>query len=465
MLISKNIIGLEEGVVQIPTSWEIGDRSFTFSYDANYMYKLEYSFGGQAGDGGGNSRQIYPSNELQPAVFTCDIDETEIKITAVEAPRYVEVFKSRTPIYGLTIDSSSIGLTLPTSISNTLAIDSTVGTLEISGNEIACSFKEVDQSIIYEGDFVKFSNTPQEWELTPEWTVSGGSTQLSKQKVLPQSQLEWGLIRNGPYYTTSCKWTVLELLKGQESEGWTFQITDTADGDYWILSASKGDDKDFLLGSTITITDPFFGYKLQYKIKTNQILWSQGEQIENGWTFSTDIANYSFIDGILTVLWTYTSDDGTVNQAIPNIKAYDTWLQLYEDLNNNAQIRVSGNVEELVINNAVNVTGGMTLGGSLTIPSDQSIEIGEVNLNDLEDSSVVEDGYLYSYEGTTFLFNEYLHGKEILLVSNDNTKEYLVLPSNSGGQPIWRQWTSTIDNTVEVTVKKFPIKINSIITS
>jgi hypothetical protein len=61
----------------------------------------------------------------------------------------------------------------------------------------------------------------------------------------------------------------------------------------------------------------------------------------------------------------------------------------------------------LEIEGALSVTGGMTLGGSLTIPSDQSIKIEKVNLNDLELVNTMEDGFIYSYNGVTFLFNSY----------------------------------------------------------
>jgi hypothetical protein len=107
----------------------------------------------------------------------------------------------------------------------------------------------------------------------------------------------------------------------------------------------------------------------------------------------------------------------------------------------------------------------MILGGSLTIPSNQNIEIREVNLNDLEDSSVVEDGYLYSYGGITFLFNKRWYNKEILINSTQANATYLVLPSGSNLSPKIKTTHQSGEDVVNATVKKFPIKINSITTS
>lgn len=456
MLIRSNAI-FGEPLPEIESSEFTIDSTEFYDYipqhESSYVYARYSSLGG-TGELTNNWYLIYPEQDLTEikGEFVDDKGVRKFRVTFDATADIMSCkFKEVLPA-AATITNEKITLK-PTEVSNELVIkNSDTNYLNLNTNSLTYygTFQEISLDI----SNYKFYSYYREGQLSISRRSEAGHyiQSGSIKKPFPIGLTTWkiGYYYSGKEVTKYLSYGELPYtddvlsVKIEENEN-TYELE--------IVSLPQVYVRKY---STIT-----YEYKSEYLLPDNVNVFYMGTLLED----EMDIGIFKVKLEDNKIITTYTSgfeEDGAPTDPDPE----SDWYNKIEKQPYVGGLYFQNKNTDFNINNNLNITGGMTLGGSLTIPSGQNIEIGEVILDDLEDSSVVEDGYLYSYKGATFLFNEYLHGKNIVVESTDYLQVTLVLPSGSNQPPKIKTDPAGGPTTiVDAIVKKFPIKINSITTS
>ena len=165
-----------------------------------------------------------------------------------------------------------------------------------------------------------------------------------------------------------------------------------------------------------------YDYASSYSVPNNVDVYYGEILMQENTPITHDIFKTTLIGN--SIVTTYSSgfqSNGAPIEDIPD----DKWFKKIERKPISNMINFKNKNDDLTIDNNINVTGGMTLGGSLTIPSDKSIEIGEINLKDLEKNRVATSGYFYIYynssintKPTLFYYDTSLSNQNIYVASN-----------------------------------------------
>ena len=470
MRITENRIG------NVLSSFEaietMGLPEIDIAIDNNSYIEISLLYGGGENKDGRSLKelartQVYPTLENYyfgnvSVIWDEELNSEVLQIQFTTPPTSVGVFKHKfTPDEGFLVEEFSNTSYSPMIIEqsgSSLQINSTSLEPKVNKEIVSMSVK----------DFTPVSYEWEEYSDTKNFTSGSGNLVFEISKPFPI----WNCIlkiyckKTKEEYVCSFKDFTFKnnayRLGVNNNFLTTITIFETTDTWFILLYVTKN------TKYTLNVTPQPYTYQLYYEKGVLEKLYLGEQVITNDFESETlSDVELSYSDNIIRMQSIYVDEKGkiledfmtetTIKRLTPgNLFKWNIRRENLDEFTFKAPLKVEG---------SVNVTGGMILGGSLTIPSNQNIEIREVNLNDLEDSSVVEDGYLYSYGGITFLFNKRWYNKEILINSTQANATYLVLPSGSNLSPKIKTTHQSGEDVVNATVKKFPIKINSITTS
>ena len=451
MRITENELYKSNDYISPWYSWIAENYSYTTDFKHKTIY-AQFTYGGMMGDQGlSDWYEIYPYKKL-PYQFTVEYSIDTIVITSLnEIPRSIR-FKETVRQGVVEVEENSVKLNRSTNIQGSLVLNSSLSSLKIDGDKISGSGTIDGKKELLITDFTNTFFKPETIEKNEE-IDSGNSKKIT---------FESGdIIPNCIWVFQFKNWVVDSYTTDQLIMGIKYR------GDFSIiLSKKSGSDNKWELkidnhsnikGNFMTrIVYEEYNYKLSYTVSDSHSLWYNNELITNGWTTSSDLARYSFNNKVLNIVWTHANDNGSLKTIDITKEKYDTHSNFYDKF-----INISSSKYLLTIDNNVNVTGGMTLGGSLTIPSNQSIEIGEINLEDLEENSIATNGYFYIY------YNSLINEKPTLFYYNSNySNQNVYIATNYKLEMPTPGKVFTINGTeVKKGIYRLPIQIKSIKTT